>query len=273
VVANSITSAAVANAYVTLSGPSNILFSNDKVASRGSITLLSDANGEFEVKLYSTTAQTDTVITVAAMGGSSTVKVSFTGTGVGEGTVLTLNVPAAVKPASTFKVSASLQDAYGNPVDTAASRIKVTHTGPGIVYGTLPTETDAFGELSFSVLLGSNDSADMTFQVQYDQNGDGDFKDAKDLSVTKTVVINATGTVASADQKVNAGSFKGYVALYAKGYAGKRMSAKVGKDWVVVESLASNFERVVEYTGAGYTVAVRIYIDRVLIDTITVTTK
>ena len=172
-----------------------------------------------------------------------------------------------------FKVSASLQDAYGNPVDTAASRIKVTHTGPGIVYGTLPTETDAFGELSFSVLLGSNDSGDISFQVQYDQNGDGDFKDAKDLSVTKTVVINATGTVASADQKVNAGSFKGYVALYAKGYAGQRMSAKVGNDWVVVPVLASNFERVVEFTGAGYTVAVRIYIDRVLIDTITVTTK
>jgi hypothetical protein len=51
------------------------------------------------------------------------------------------------------------------------------------------------------------------------------------------------------------------------------MSAKVGNDWVVVPVLASNFERVVEFTGAGYTVAVRIYIDRVLIDTITVTTK
>ena len=76
-----------------------------------------------------------------------------------------------------------------------------------------------------------------------------------------------------ADIKVNAGSFKGYVAVYAKGYAGQRMSAKVGNDWVVVPVLASNFERVTDFTGAGYTVAVRIYIDRVLIDTITVTTK
>ena len=54
---------------------------------------------------------------------------------------------------------------------------------------------------------------------------------------------------------------------------GKRLSAKVGNDWVVVPALASNFVRVVEYTGAGYTIAVRIYIDRVLVDTITVTTK
>jgi len=51
------------------------------------------------------------------------------------------------------------------------------------------------------------------------------------------------------------------------------MSAKVGKDWVVVPVLASNFERVVEYTGAGYTISVPIYINRVLVDTITVTTK
>ena len=51
------------------------------------------------------------------------------------------------------------------------------------------------------------------------------------------------------------------------------MSAKVGNDWVVVPVLASNFVRVVEFTGAGYTIAVRIYIDRVLVDTITVTTK
>ena len=77
----------------------------------------------------------------------------------------------------------------------------------------------------------------------------------------------------SSDQKVNAGSFKGYVALYAKGYAGQRMSAKVGKDWVVVPALASNFVRVVEFTGAGVDVAVRIYIDRVLVDTINLTTK
>ena len=271
-VANSITSAAVANAYVTLSGPSNILFSNDKVASRGSITLLSDANGEFEVNLYSTSAQTDTVITVTAMGASSTTKVSFTGIGVGEGTSLVVTTPAAVKPASTFQVKAKLADAYGNGVDTAAGRVKVTYTGAGIVFGTLPTETDANGELQFSVLLGSNDTGTVSVTVSYDQNGDADYVDAKDLTTTSTTEITASG-VASSEQKVNAGSFKGYVALYAKGYAGQRMSAKVGKDWVVVPALASDFERVVEFTGAGVDVAVRIYIDRVLMDTINLTTK
>ena len=111
--------------------------------------------------------------------------------------------------------------------------------------------------------------------VSYDQASDNDFTGTAtgdlDLVVTKSVVVGASA--ASADTKVNAGSFKGYVAIYAKGHEGKRLSAKVGKDWVVVPVLDSNFVRVVEYTGAGYTIAVRIYIDRVLVDTIPVTTK
>jgi len=260
------------DAVVTISGANNILFSDGLVDNRGGLTLVADDSGEFSVTLYSTTAQTDTVITVTAMGVSSTVKVSFTGIGVGEGTSLVVTTPAAVKPASTFQVKAKLADAYGNGVNAGATAIKVTYTGPGIVFGTLPTTTDANGELQFAVLLGSNDSGTVSVTVSYDQNGDADYVDAKDLTTTSTTEITASGVVASA-AKVNAGSFKGYVALYAKGYEGQRMSAKVGKDWVVVPALASDFERVVEFTGAGVDVAVRIYIDRVLLDTINLTTK
>lgn len=77
---------------------------------------------------------------------------------------------------------------------------------------------------------------------------------------------------------VNAGSFKGYVAIYARGYEGKRLSAKVGKDWVVVPEIVNNAEdgtlfRVVEFTGASYTLDIPIYIDRVLVRTVTLTTK
>lgn len=80
------------------------------------------------------------------------------------------------------------------------------------------------------------------------------------------------------ERKVNAGSFKGYVAIYARGYEGQRLSAKVGNDWVIVPRIINNQEagnlfRVVEFTGAGYSINIPVYIDRVLIDTITVTTK
>lgn len=72
---------------------------------------------------------------------------------------------------------------------------------------------------------------------------------------------------------VNAGSFKGFVAIYAKGYEGKRLSAKVGKDWMVVPVLASNFVRVTDFTGAGVEISVRIFIDRVQVGTFPLVTK
>jgi hypothetical protein len=83
----------------------------------------------------------------------------------------------------------------------------------------------------------------------------------------------APSTAIVAEERLNAGSFKGYVALYAKGYKGHKFSAKVGKDWVVRSSLEENFVRIVEYTGPGYTIDVRMYIDGVLTETVTVTTK
>ena len=77
-------------------------------------------------------------------------------------------------------------------------------------------------------------------------------------------------------QKVNAGSFKGYVAVYALGHEGKRLSAKIGKDWVVIPEIPArdnNLFRVTDFTGTGVDIQVRIYIDRELLETIPLTTK
>jgi len=81
------------------------------------------------------------------------------------------------------------------------------------------------------------------------------------IAVERDVVT--TAPAASADTKVNVGTFKGYVALYAKGYKGQKMSAIVAGKWITVASLASDFERVVRFTGAGYTITTKIYIDGV----------
>ena len=94
--------------------------------------------------------------------------------------------------------------------------------------------------------------------------------------LTSHMDVLAVAPVTSPSQKVNAGSFKGYVAVYAKGYEGHRLSAKVGADWVIVPSIpaaTNDLYRYVEFTGAGVDVAVRIYIDRGLVDTINLTTK
>lgn len=268
------TLAGLAGAPVTISGPSNILFENGAVASRGSLTFLSESDGDFSVKLYSTTAQTASTITITSLGVSNTVSVTFSGQTAGEGTVLTIVAPSFVSAASSFQATVNLSDELGNGVSTGTDgTIKITRTGPGIAFGTLPTDTDANGNASFSVLLGANDSGTITITASYDQNDDGDYTDAKDLTVTKIVTIGA----APVAKKVNAGSFKGYVAIYARGYEGQRLSAKVGNDWVIVDPIVNNqgddLHRTVEFTGAGVAIAVRIYIDRVLVDTINLTTK
>lgn len=88
--------------------------------------------------------------------------------------------------------------------------------------------------------------------------------------------VRAPQTTASALIKVNAGSFKGYVALYALGSEGKRLSAKVGNKWVIVPSIPAatkNLYRLIVFVGPGVDISVRIYIDRVLIETIDLTTK
>lgn len=240
------TSAGKVGATVTVSGPSNILFEQGNVAKRGSLTFNTAANGKFELIAYSTTAQKDTVVTfTAADGASETIKVTFTGIGVGEGTSLVVTTPAAVQPASTFQVKAKLTDAFGNAVTASAGRIKVTYTGAGIVFGTLPTETDANGELQFSVLLGSNDTGSISVTVSYDQNGNGLYTDVKDLNSSKTIAITASGTVAAAG-KVNVGSFNGKLVIYATGLDGAKISWKVAGKWAVANasgSLLNRFDR------------------------------
>jgi len=265
-VTNAATSAGKKGAVVTITGPSNILFSNGLKAARGSLTFLSGNNGAFEVDLFSTSAQTDTVVTVTSNGVSSTVKVSFTGAGIGEGTSLVVTMPAAVKPASTFQVKAKLSDVYGNGVNTVAGSIKVTYSGAGIVFGTLPTETDANGELMFSVLLGSNDTGSVNVTVSYDQNADLDFVDVKDLVTAGTTAITASGVVAaSSDTKVNVGTFSGKLVVYALNAAGSEVSYKIAGKWVtqvVTSDLLQRYDRVVGATGK--TIKVDIYVDGVL---------
>jgi hypothetical protein len=74
--------------------------------------------------------------------------------------------------------------------------------------------------------------------------------------------------------KVNAGSFNGIIALYSKGFMGQRLSAKVGEDWVIVDSLKGDYVRITEPTRwIGHAVKVRIFIDRRLMATIDLVTK
>lgn len=219
----------------------------------GGVKALSNTTGAVTVKVTSGSASEDVVLT-------------FNGVAAGEAASMTVDVTGA-EPGKTMTVSGLVKDAYGNAVDNVAGDIAITYDGPGFVVGDLPDQTDSNGAFSFKVLLGANDVVTGSVVVVLDADSDNAANDTDDITVTTALAAPAAAT------KVNAGSFKGYVAVYAKGYKGQRLSAKVGKDWVIVPALASDFVRVVEFTGAGVDVAVRIYIDRVLVDTINLTTK
>jgi len=250
---------------ITLSATGLLFSIGDKLYAEDSITFKTVADGTATVQVYGNKSG-DYVVT--ATSGSVTEKLNVTIDAADETTAtnVTLNIENAAQ-GKTMTVSGIVTDAYGNLIDNSDGDLTITYTGPGFINGALPTETDANGAYKFQVLIGASDVVEGSVKVVLDGDSDDDNTDAETVTVEKDLVPAAPAT------KVNAGSFKGYVAIYAKGHAGKRLSAKVGKDWVVVPALASNFVRVVEYTGAGYTIAVRIYIDRVLVDTITVVTK
>ncbi|MEY4962400.1 MAG: hypothetical protein RLZZ249_1097 [Actinomycetota bacterium] len=269
-VQNAASSVGVAGAEVTITGPSSILFRDGNVDKLSSITVISNASGEFSVDLFSTTAQKDTVITVTALGKSSTTKVTFTGaTSDGIGAKLEITAPASVAPASTLQVKAKLTDTFSNPV---AAAVKVSYTGPGITFGALPTATDKDGELMFSALLGGGDTGNVVVTISYDQNGDGDYADAKDIVVSKTIAIVAPAAPAAPEVNAVIGSFNGRWAVRVENAKGAAVSVKVGGNWYKYTSLNENylFSR---KSAVGRSVAVAVYVNGTLENVATITIK
>jgi len=282
-------SSAINAAYVVVTGSpvvvsgTGLIFkdANGDTAS-DSITLPGNATAQVTFQVTGRTAGSFP-ITVTAGSATTTSIIVVSPARSNDGASITWDT-SAIAAGKTKIVTGKVVDANGNPVDTTmigtgagdsgTASIVVTFQGSaGIPVGSMPTETNADGEFQVSVLTSAADSGTFTLTAVYLPQGSATATDDKVTSVQAITVGDGASSDSSGDTKVNAGSFKGYVAVYAKGYEGKRLSAKIGNDWVVVESLASNFERVTDFTGAGYTIAVRIYIDRVLIDTITVTTK
>ena len=252
----------VSGKEVTLSA-SGITFeftdlAGNEIYARDSITVPTTSGGAFSVNAYSDGKGGSTVITATVDGVSDTTTVTFV---AGVATGMNLNVPATAAQGRAVDVVATLTDVAGDPVSGVTVSFKATGVG---YLSNLSGTTDAAGEVVVKLITQNGETGSATITATATLDG-------VSTAVAKTVTVGQTASVT--EQKVNAGSFKGYVAVYAKGYKGDRLSFKAGNDWNVVESLASDYERVVEFTGAGYTINVPIYINRVLVDTIVVTTK
>jgi hypothetical protein len=95
-----------------------------------------------------------------------------------------------------------------------------------------------------------------------------------DLSASPIADLSASPIAdLSASSKINAGSFNGYVAVYAKGYKGQTLSWKIGRKWFKT-TVTSDFQVLQRRIGAkGIFVQVDLHIGGQRLLTKTVRTR
>ena len=264
----------VLNSYsdVVVSAPGLMIQNADSVTATASDTLTIAANGQ-TANLKFTSRLVGTYTVTFTSGTATTTSLVVFGVAEGDtGATLTFD-KTSIAGGTTTTITGTLKDVNGNPVKTSGSAdVNVAWSGKGLPFGNTATmETDDNGQLKFYVLVLSGEVGDAAIAATYQPTGLT--VSTLNVAVVQAVAVGKAAATAAADQKVNVGSFKGFVALYAKGYAGQKMTAIVAGKWIKVDALASNFERVVRYTGAGYTITTKIYIDGVLTGTFSTVTK
>jgi len=265
-----------AGSSVVISGDADSLVFRASAAvtatTSGGITVRAAADGGFTFQVASKHAGTFTLtygigatsttslLVVDPAADSSGKSISFDTSNIGSGATATL--------------TGTLVDMNGNPVDTSGSAtITVAYKGSGIAIGTMPTETDADGEFSVNVLTGATDKGTATLTATYQPTGLA--VSTKNITVVHAVTVGGA-VAAAADQKVTIGTYKGYVAVFTKGYAGQKLSVRLASKWHVrnpIVDLKAGYSLLTVNTGAGYVANVIVYIDTVEVERMTITTK
>jgi len=219
----------------------------------GSLTVYTDASGDYSVELYSN-KEGKVDITVTAGAASKTTVAYFKQAANTAGTTWDLTgVSSYVTPGYSFSLAAVLSDKYGNAIESAAGKVKLAWDGPIFtVPTTLPTATDAFGEIKFGVVPSSNEVGSFSYTVQY-AGLDGAFDTADDVTGSKTVIIGSAD-VASWTSNQNDGTVK----MYAKNIvgAGKVQFMVNGEEiaWIRATTFADPKLRLAGAQGAAYLV-------------------
>jgi hypothetical protein len=282
-------SSEINEAYVLVTGSSvvisgaGLIFKTGTTIAADSITVPGTSTGQ--ISFYVTSKMAGTYTLTMTTGASSTTSLIVVNPARSDaGTTITWDT-TAIAAGRTKIVVGTLTDANGNPVYTDESggdainsttaSILVTYTGTaGIPVGSMPTETDADGKFRVSILTSAADDGEFTLTAVYSPNGTSTAVADK---VTSVNTITVGDNVAASDAKITVGSFKGYIAIYTKGYMGQRLSAKVAGKWLVVDPIAAwqgnDYSRVVRLTGAGYTILVHLYIDGEFVRSETIVTK
>jgi surface protein len=158
----------------------------------------------------------------------------------------------------------------------AGEQIAITgfrmNTVQSVTVGDVELAMTALDNSTISITLPGDVSGATSLTLHW-VNGD----ESGSYRVQDALNVIANTETQSSTKKLNAGSFKGYVAIYALGYEGQRLSAKIGNDWVIVDPIVNNetstLARIVDFTGAGVDINLRVFIDRELVLTKPLRTK
>jgi hypothetical protein len=272
------TGAPVPGAVVTISAPGIAFVAptsvdgtfTDGLAAIGSITVSADATGAYTVDAWSHLSGSHTFSVTSGAASTTTSQTwAYPATFVSTSTI-TITMPATASPASVLKGSVALADKWGNAVKNAQA-ISFVQTGPGYIVTTPSTVSATTGTAEFVLLTGSNDTGTVTITVTHALGTASDATD--DIVATASATI---GAVASSATKVTVGTYKGYVAVFTKGYEGQKLSVRLASKWHVVPTivdLAAGYSLKTINTGVGYVANVIVYIDGVEVQRKTITTK
>ena len=261
--------AAVYGAPVTFSAK-GVLFKAGAVYSLDSITVNTAADGTTgTLNIYSNIVGDVTVSVTSGSATAATQKYTFA-TPTSGGTAWTVTAPTSVLPGTTLKYSAKLTDLLGGKVDTTLSVVRITYTGPGYVTTTLPTDTDADGIVSFTVLLGAGDTGTATVKLEYaNTNGFEETVDNDDVVVTSSITI---GKAAAAAATAAVAGSTGKFFVSATAAAGKSVVVKVAGKFVT-SFKATGSKKSVAVKATKGSKKVTVFVGGKLVATKTVTVK
>ena len=241
----------------------------DKILSPGSITVYTDASGNYEAYAWSHKAG-EVAITVASGSVTKTVTPEWDAVASNVGSAIAITAPAYAAPGSTQNISVALTDQFGNAVDTTngtGETFSITVSGSGIS-GTIPVDTNADGVAKFYQLIGSADSGSFTVTVKYDRDGASHTYAA--ITKTATVTIGSAAVVAKATVGVSGGTKKFNVSV--SNAAGKTVVVKVAGKFVTSFSGSASKKTVAVKATKG-SKKVTVYVGGKLVATKTVTVK
>jgi hypothetical protein len=84
-------------------------------------------------------------------------------------------------------------------------------------------------------------------------------------SISPTVSDSDSVSPEALSSRITIGTFKGFVAIYFKGFQGELAALKLAGKWVLVPKVNSDFYRLVRKTGAGYLVKAEVFINKKLV--------